>query len=102
MVNPNPNFCQICRHSYEDYSEHIREKNHGRALAQTQGNRWILETCAAMGRKEKLIKKEGKGRASKTQPRGMTRVKKKDPGLSQDPCLLSRTSDPSPHPTLPL
>jgi hypothetical protein len=53
VVRPTPNFCQICRSSYECYVQHIAERNHARALAQRQSNRWILEICKAMARREK-------------------------------------------------
>jgi hypothetical protein len=95
VANPSPNFCQICRCSFDSYVEHIADRTHSRSLAQKQGNKWILEICNAVARKDKQIRKveketneEDRGspkeeKATKRQPRGMTRVKKKTTSAKQ-------------------
>lgn len=91
VVNPSPNFCQICRCSYDSYIEHIADRKHSRTLAQKPGNKWILETCSDVARRDERIRKmeketkeEDRGsrkeeKAGKRQPRGMKRVQRKLP-----------------------
>lgn len=94
VVNPTPNFCQICRSSFDSYIEHIADRTHSRTLTQKQGNKWILETCNTVVRRKKQIRKVEKEtteeekisrkeeKVGKRQPRSMTRVKKKAPSAN--------------------
>lgn len=67
-----------------------------RTLGQAVGNRWIVDVCGDMARKEKQIKKQQGGKAEKTQPQRMTRVKKKTPTPQESSPCLSKHCNPTP------
>lgn len=65
MIQPNFNFCQICKISYEDYHLHIKEKQHLKTSSQTLGDKYIKDTCKSLLKKEKKIVKLEKEMKSK-------------------------------------